>query len=253
MTSVDSDELRALRQRAYGPRADIHLDPVALRRLRELENRESTLESLPADAGAYADAALVIPIVEEPRLPEQKIIAQKVGLHRRWSRFRRSTVLIALGLAVTVFVVSSALVVVQRMQTNPLQPRAEQVARLSADPTYRIPGVVSGGGVDPSNDVRGYQEFHGMRSVVSAKGSISGSPTGACLVIYPSRDITGILPSGVAVLFFSGCAAGDFPAAVQFTLDITRLPPEMKAAFPKKSALQFVFDRVDNEVVVYAE
>jgi len=34
-----SDELRALRERAYGPGADIHDDPAALQRLRELEGQ----------------------------------------------------------------------------------------------------------------------------------------------------------------------------------------------------------------------
>ena len=40
MRDVSSEELQALRHRAYGPDADIHEDPVALERLRELENGE---------------------------------------------------------------------------------------------------------------------------------------------------------------------------------------------------------------------
>lgn len=62
-----SDELRALRERAYGPAADIHGDPAALSRLRELEelsraqsqaapttpNRTfPTLSAMPADGVA---------------------------------------------------------------------------------------------------------------------------------------------------------------------------------------------------------
>src|SRR3954451_4697205 len=41
MDAVERDELRALRARAYGPAADIHDDPAALRRLQELEPRAS--------------------------------------------------------------------------------------------------------------------------------------------------------------------------------------------------------------------
>lgn len=53
------DELRLLRERAYGPGADIHDDPVALARLRELE-----------EAGAWTDAAASEPAGFEPALPE---------------------------------------------------------------------------------------------------------------------------------------------------------------------------------------
>lgn len=48
-----NDELRALRERAYGPDADIHLDPVAQARLRELE----TVPPIPDAASPTASVA----------------------------------------------------------------------------------------------------------------------------------------------------------------------------------------------------
>ncbi|NLP84722.1 hypothetical protein HF576_12755 [Microbacterium sp. CFH 90308] len=60
MTDQPDDELRALRERAYGRHADIHEDPAAMARLRELEARArvsgATPESEPVDAAAGTDA-----------------------------------------------------------------------------------------------------------------------------------------------------------------------------------------------------
>jgi hypothetical protein len=65
-TDPPRDELRALRERAYGPSADIHDDPVALARLRELEAQAAAARGggerpIPAvaepDDGATADAS----------------------------------------------------------------------------------------------------------------------------------------------------------------------------------------------------
>ena len=44
MTDQPDDELRALRERAYGRHADIHDDPAAMARLRELEDEKAVLE-----------------------------------------------------------------------------------------------------------------------------------------------------------------------------------------------------------------
>jgi hypothetical protein len=60
MTHQPDDELRALRERAYGRHADIHDDAAAMARLRELEAQArsgaATPESGPADAATGTDA-----------------------------------------------------------------------------------------------------------------------------------------------------------------------------------------------------
>lgn len=59
-TEPSRDELRALRERAYGPAADIHDDPVALARLHELEDAAR----IPAGEPATAPPALSSPATD---------------------------------------------------------------------------------------------------------------------------------------------------------------------------------------------
>ena len=62
MTDVDVDaELAALRARAYGADADIHDDPVALARLRDLEERRRIMGE-----AAVAPSAPAAPAVAPP-------------------------------------------------------------------------------------------------------------------------------------------------------------------------------------------
>lgn len=61
-TDPAPDELRTLRERAYGPAADIHDDPVALARLHELENAGRAADGAvtsasPAPASSATDAS----------------------------------------------------------------------------------------------------------------------------------------------------------------------------------------------------
>lgn len=70
-------ELRALRERAYGPDADIHDDPVAMQRLRELEDGERARPA-PAVApdvdprrGRFDEEAGASRRVERPAIPER--------------------------------------------------------------------------------------------------------------------------------------------------------------------------------------
>lgn len=58
MDTATLEELRTLRARAYGPQADIDQDPVAMQRLRELENRHAAASTRGAStASASATAA----------------------------------------------------------------------------------------------------------------------------------------------------------------------------------------------------
>ena len=136
-------------------------------------------------------------------------------------------------------IIAAALVLVQRVQSDPLQVGAAQIGRLSVDSSYRVPDVF-GGGSGPS----AYQEFHGLRAVIYG----SKNP---CLTVFRAADITDPTSDSFSGTAFSGCTAGRFPAMVQFSLDDS-LPTDIRAPFPKTTALQFVYDEAHDEVVVFA-
>lgn len=166
---------------------------------------------------------------------------------RRLPRPRRSTVLIALGVLVFATMVAVALTLVQRVQTDPLRIGAEQVARLSPDPTFPLPAIF--GDVD-EDDFAVYEEYRGLRTIV-AKGAFA--PPGArCLFVLLASGLPQDGENNVVGASFSGCGAGEFPATTQFVIDES-LGTELRSAFPEGTALQFVYDEANDEVVVFSD
>jgi len=265
MSGVDDDELQALRVRAYGPNADIHRDATALTRLRELEEASRPrIEHVPDDAPP-AELPAKLPVsAETPPAPVDdddydpmgdrlQRVARRVGswvviAAIRIRRLRRSTVLTALALVVTTAVIVTALVVVERVQTDPLQVGATQVARLPIDPTYRVPAVFAGAG---DSDITGFQEFYGLRAIVGSQIWF-GEGGDICFNLYSSADITDPASQSYSGNMMYGCAAGGFPAMIQFKPDTDGFPEELSAAFEDSSGLQFVYDSENNEIVVFA-
>ena len=258
MTDPDDAELRALRRRAYGRDADIHLDEDAQRRLRELESRQ-VMTPPPVEPGPRprpgTDAVPVpgdAPAAEtsEPEDPEPA--PSPSAARRRWEavrriRPRRSTVLIALGAVLVIATLATLLVVVQRVQTDPLLRGAHQIARLSRDGRYTIPRVLDPGANGSGSPGHAYAEFRGLRSVV-----VRYADGTRCLSVYPQEDITDPDADPFEGLMSGGCAAGPFPATAQILLSDDGVPADIASAFPKGTALQFVYDRPHDEVVVFA-
>lgn len=259
MMHEGASELEALRRRAYGRHADIHLDPQAVNRLRELEGDSRP----PLDSDVPTDNEIVsteVAIAEVAETVDDSRIVEVVAptTRRKWprelltylSRIRRSTALIALGALVAVVLGVIALILVQRVQTDPLQVGAEQVARLSIDASYEIPQFF--GYVGSASSVEGFQEFYGLRTV-AVYGSESwfyNGGTGDCMTIFDdaimepdSNSFNGLL--------LGGCAAGGFPATAQITVAAEGLPDELRSAFPDSAAFQFVLDVKNHEVVVF--
>lgn len=243
VASVDDDELRALRERAYGRHSDIHLDPDSLERLRELES--TRVEAIPDAVDEDIEVIAKSPEPEaEPQdeaRPTPRWVLWLLGL-------RRSTVLIALGVMVIAAALATALVLVQRVQTDPLQVGASQVARLGVDESYEIPAFFGNEAA-----THAYQQFHGLRAVTSTTAVVFGaSPGSTCLAIYPEATVTATANSFNGPLF-GGCAAGDFPPIVQFSVDSEVLPADLLSAFPESTGLQFVYDAEHDEVVVFSD
>lgn len=262
MTPAEADELRALQRRAYGPTADIHVDPAALERLRELEGqrRELQPESVSEgddeqlDSARSADAEPAPP--EEPQPDPEPTESEPADAgapptrRRVRPRMRRSTALIAIGLVAILLLTYASVVLVQRVQTDPLQAGAAQVARLAADPSYDVPPLFSGG--DPTQSApQAYQEFYGLRPVVSDSLGNRAS-NDECILVFPADAVSESEERAFTGPAFGGCGAGAFPASVTFGVT-SELPDELLDAFPHGSALQFVVDERNNEVVVFSD
>lgn len=270
MGAPDDDELRALRGRAYGPGADIQGDSHALERLRELEGRESAASgrqpsSTPVEVETRADDRVEQSDSEDPALDEiplehpARVWATRAAQLartslRRLARLRRSTVLVIVGLLALASVLVVALNLVDRVQTDPLQTGAAQVARLSIDPAYEVPTIFLGGPDEAKNsDARGFEEFLGLRTIITPTGFFYGGDTADdCMSIFIAAAVDESDPTSFSGPVFGGCAAGTFPAATQFRVDIPGLPDELTDAYPDSTALQFVYDSENREIVVFA-
>lgn len=249
------EELVALRRRAYGPDADIHLDPTALRRLQHLEGSDRPREVAPSPevprSSDMEPELPPLPIDERDPLWRDRVYPVLVMIYRRMRRIRRSNLLIALGVVLVSACLIVALALVQRVQTDPLQaPGATQVARLSVDTTFLAPPFFSASG--PA--VVGFSQFHGLRAIVSTAGffAFSSDAGSECLSLFSEAAMLESNGGGYSGFATGGCAAGSFPAVAQFTLGARELPEELRAAFPDSTAFQFVYDRANHEVVVFA-
>ncbi|MGV8880642.1 MAG: hypothetical protein ACOH19_00655 [Rhodoglobus sp.] len=258
MTDKNHSELEVLRKRAYGPRADIHLDPQAVRRLRELESqsRPSPAPTARTDdeaAPPELSAAVITNAAEHPAAEGDQ---PRTGIDWSWARelffrmlrIRRSTALIVLSAAVVVVLAMTALTLVQRVQVDPLQVGAEQVARLSIDYSYGIPEILEGG----PGELETFQEFYGLRTIAAfdAEQWYFAAGSGDCFSVFSEADME-FTSNSFSGPMMSTCGAGDFPATVQFGITAEAAPEELRAAFPDSTAFQFVLDADNREIVVF--
>ncbi|MFP7834902.1 hypothetical protein [Marisediminicola sp. LYQ134] len=160
---------------------------------------------------------------------------------------RRSTVLIAVAVALVAVTAIVSLTLVQRVQTDPLQVGATQVARLSVDPDYDAPAILSGA---RARGLVAYDDFYGLRAVVQERSRTS--PDDECMIIY-QPELLEVSDSGYSYsgqMLLRACAAGVFPAAIALPVP-SDFPEELREAYPEGTPLQFVYDRGNNEIVVF--
>lgn len=259
MDEQSAEELRSLQKRAYGPNPDIHGDNAALARLRELEaeaqlvsaahtasaarstfadearNETAFVSSPPAvldtdptddpgvdEAPADPDAAASDP----EAAPDSVDAATPAGRTR--SRGRWAWIWAG---ALTLALVIGAVLAYVTMQTHP-----GNAGVLSADPDAPWPENLGNRG----NGAQVFEEFHGLRVVLSPQDWAEGAST-PCLFILPASNEVSIIGAG--------CGAGDFDptAAIEVTASS---PAALRDQFPVGSALQFVFH--DDQVIVYS-
>lgn len=257
MTDTNHTELEVLRKRAYGPRADIQLDPQAVRRLRELESRSRPEQAPPPRRDHEVPTEPPTPLATNQfEEPDTEGDQPPTGIDWSWARelffrmlrMRRSTSLIVLSAGVVVVLALTALTLVQRVQVDPLQVGAEQIARLSADSSNEIPQMLD----DWPGELEGFEDFYGLRMFAASDVEhwYLGSGSGDCLTVFSEAAVT-FGPNSISGPMMSSCAAGGFPAMVQFTTEAETTPAELRAAYPDSTAFQLVLDADNQEIVVF--
>lgn len=252
------DELHTLRERAYGPDADIHHDPTALQRLRELENEalaRSAVASPASEAPAASPASLERPDSDERRVaapaptpadgasdpgepdpegdPESEPDAEPraaadESAHRPWWR-RRVPLLVLIGsIVATVLVTVPTTLWISQVQ-------AGVVAVLGVAPDDAWPEEIFG----PKNDDSlVFDEFSGLTVAMLPQDGDQ-----RCLYVLDTAQNGPIVST-------AGCAGGSFPPSASLAV-AGFAPQELRDRFPEGTALQFVLD--GSQVFVYAD
>ncbi|KTR95498.1 hypothetical protein NS220_05595 [Microbacterium testaceum] len=242
MSIEEEDELAELRRRAYSPSADIASDPDALRRLMELEARANK-------TAQTTERALAVP--EEPDAPVEDDIPDTAPGRPRFTlpRPRRSTVILLTAAALVAATLATVLVVVQRVQTDPLQVGATQIARLSPDPTFEVPRPLT---VGITGRVTAFEEFEGFR-VFSQPSYNDVEGAARCITVWQPALLDSSSGGGFSYdgeFLVSACGAGSFPA--NSTMLLREETPELEQTdLPAGTALQFVYDPANEEIVVF--
>jgi hypothetical protein len=273
VTDAD-DELGELRRRAYGRGAGLDGDDAAQARLRELEDRARPATSVPLpsrhedtdpDPATTERSAPALPDwAESPAdgtTPEQSRAdasgpgprARAADLVRRALRIRprRSTVLLGVGVLALVAILITTLTVVQRVQSDPLDAGARQIARIPSDPGFELPVTLFGDSQAPGS--HGFAEFHGLRTMVVPNPSERSTAVDRCLYVVVAKELEHPSPNGNAGFVGGSCGAGGFAAAVPLRLTLPDMPTQLRSAYPDASALDFVYDGTHDEVVVFAD
>ncbi|KAF2420832.1 hypothetical protein B2K11_00380 [Microbacterium sp. B35-30] len=267
MDTATLDELRALRARAYGPSADIHQDPAAVRRLHELEAGRKPLRS--PDAEQPAAAADVAKPPTKPAPPASPLQAERArepetqsdavqtststdvfgalesAVVRRGREGRAAGVSPMMRLTWAVSVVAaaalaaSATYVLTWIAPVSVSSGAEQIATLEPVPMVDLPPGWFGAG--PSSMAF---EFYGMTLFETADGFTASGGTD-CFVIVPTEELPAADADtanwSMSGAVHTGCGVGDFPATIELPVD-SNTPEELRSSFPEGSALQFVRD-----------
>lgn len=240
------DELRALRARAYGPDADIHLDPAAQRRLAELEAARRPAPPVsdrpgPEPAEPSSTEPSPTPGDPEPARPAREE-PQPSRLVRLW---RRPGVRPALWIAsVVIGAVIGAGAAYGAAVITPVPSSAGVRQTTTLRPST---GVVVPVGFFGRTEGAPVFEYEGLTLFVSRLEFGEGERV-ECLDVLPTE----LVPSprefdpaaGVEGPLSSDCSTGVFPATVVFRLDDDQAA--QYEGLPEGRAVQFVLrgDRV---------
>ena len=244
MHSETGDELRALRQRAYGPNADTADVAAALVRLRELGTDDQATGTALQDGGERpsppsSDDQQPLPTPDLVPRARPRRAATRWRIPLLWAA---SVLVAALGTAV----ISNA--VIQRVQVDPQGVGATQVTRLNQDPDIEIPIFFTAG---EGTGEQAFTRFSGLQVLVlPGETWAPGGSDDKCILVTQVTDFLTATEDSYIGWTFTGCAANAFPATVEITVT-GDMPAELREAYPEGTALQFVFDEAGSDVVVF--
>ncbi|MFI8632908.1 hypothetical protein ACIGEP_09965 [Microbacterium sp. NPDC077663] len=245
MGSPVDEELRTLRARAYGPAADIHLDPAAQRRLAELEDAarpvghdvaaEADIAIAPEAATDEADAAAAV--VSPPPAVVQ-------AARSLWERPRVRLAVWVASVAVAGVVGAGITYGAVAFAPVPTSDGVAQIDTLRPSTTAQIPtgffGYEEGA---PVYEYRGLTIFPLTYNYMY--GSEDGEEvTDRCFqvvqtVLIPSVEEFDPDSWGYEGISWGGCSAGAFRASTVIPL---MDDPAPDADLPEGRAIQFVLD-----------
>ena len=264
MTASPHDELATLRARAYGPRADIEADAEALARLRELEDaarRARGVGSPPHDPDeGDADAADARPVASgtgadagapptssdraggdaaPPAIDEADGRRSDPAPGVRGARARPIALAWLVGWAASVLVVAVLVggIVFALASVRPVTASGATQIESLTDP------------VDPPDWLSQWFPQGADPLAFSYNGLIvaraPGGPYGAgrdshCLFVADENAFNQS-DGSITGQMYTGCGVSAFPATVQFVVD-QNSTAQLREAFPKGTALQFVLD-----------
>lgn len=230
MDDAESSELRDLRRRAYGPNADIHRDPEALNRLRQLEGIDQTPEG--PDLGEPAETPMVsAPSVpadgEEPARTDGLPSTADVSPRRRWTRRRLAWTWA--GSLIAAVLLGAGLTAWGSSIVAPGEPVRVATLRQAALEWPEFLGTATA-------DARGFTEFLGMTAITSER-QWGGADTDICVIVLEAADAQMTANDGRTLPL--GCGTAAFPATAQFQVT-PDMPAELIERFPVGTQLQFV-------------
>jgi hypothetical protein len=237
MDDDDAAELARLRERAYGPDADIAGDPAAIDRLRQLESPAvAPAEQVPDAAVPAPSAAAPTPEPEPEPEPEPDPVPVS------WRRRHRIPLLWATSLVVVGLLTAAVAFTVASMRSVDVAGGNQQVATLALDRTIDTPNFLGSG--RGKTDV--FEDFEGLTPLTSP--SRRTDQLDVCFVVLrtDSVDFTADFLTGPA---FSACGTETFPVSVSLRVT-NELPESIRDRFPDGTALQFVLH--DDVVRVFA-
>lgn len=255
------EELRSLRERAYGPAADIDQDPAAAQRLRELEARAakpaavaapavavaapvvtaaSVPAPLPAAASAPSEASVepaADPAPEEAEPDEGTAGTEHPPAPSGTTRLPK----VLWALSVVAAAAAAAAVTFSLTFVTPVSEGGlTQIASLEPSAGVEVPpGFIGAGTSARTFEYLGYTIFETTGSFYAPSQSTD------CFVLIPTdripEDYDPQQGWSYDAQIWGGCRAGSLPGIAQFLID-SGAPEEARARFPDGTALRFVFD-----------
>lgn len=257
-------ELRELQARAYGPGGGLGDDPVARRRLNELESRARAEQRHPRivdQVPAPTRTAAVSPAAPMQLPPAPTVPAAVAATARAAQRSaappsggsRKRRLLTGIAWAGSLAMVATVAVGITAAASARVSGAGApttsgaaitHVTTLSLDPDRAWPEVLSA----PPSDGRIYAALAGMTPIVAQYDTGYGDKA-QCIQVLPDEAWSASPEDGWSGAWYTSCAAEPFaPAASVIVSDET--PAELRERFPEGTRLQFVLG--DGVVEVYS-